>query len=213
MDNSTIWQEDYIKVGTRRNTTFTDSGDGSNWTLDGFTMTDGNEVSEHSTAYIAENRGYRSFDDTLEVGPYNFGFLDVYGNKVEHFPYQDGLLISYWDSSQTDNNVGEHPGEGLILPIDAHPTPMTWSDESYMRTRIQVYDATFDVPGTTDSFTLHKNSVPTDVTGLAEVSTFDDTDQYWFAEKPDAGVKLPRTGTTITVTGKSGNTMDVSVTR
>ena len=33
-------------------------------------------------------------------------------NRVEHFPYQDGLLISYWNSQYTDNNVGDHPGRG-----------------------------------------------------------------------------------------------------
>ena len=41
---------------------------------------------------------------------------------MESYPYQDGLLISYWDTSYNDNNVGDHPGEGLILPVDAHPT-------------------------------------------------------------------------------------------
>ena len=40
---------------------------------------------------------------------------------MEHYPYQNGMLVTYWDSSQGDNNVGDHPGEGLILPVDAHP--------------------------------------------------------------------------------------------
>ncbi len=31
---------------------------------------------------------------------------------VDHFAYQDGLLIHYWDTSQADNNTGLHPGEG-----------------------------------------------------------------------------------------------------
>jgi immune inhibitor A len=203
---------DDVKVNVGRSTIFDDGvGDGSNWTMSGFTVTSGTETNSYPTYYIAENKGYRSFDETLQSGPYNFGFLDSKPNWVEHFPYQDGLLISYWDESQSDNNVGEHPGEGLILPIDAHPEPMKWADGTMMRTRIQVYDATFDVPGTADALTLHKNSEPTNVGGLPEVSTFSDSDTYWFASKPDAGLKLQPTGTTISVTGKSGNVMDVSV--
>ncbi len=61
-----------------------------------------------------------AFDKYLKTGPYNFGFPNK-PDFVEHFPYQDGLLISLWDTSQGDNNTSQHPGEGLILPIDAHP--------------------------------------------------------------------------------------------
>jgi immune inhibitor A len=203
---------DGIKVINRRTVLFDDDASTStNWTLDGFKVTSGTEESTHDTFYIAENKGYRSYNSTLAEGPYNFGFLNTKPDWVEHFPYQEGLLISYWDESQTDNNVGEHPGEGLILPIDAHPEPMFWSDGTVMRTRIQVHDATFDVPGTTDQFELHKDSVSTTVGGVGEESEFWDEDPYWFATKPDAGVMLPKTGTTITVTGESGNVMDVTV--
>ncbi len=31
---------------------------------------------------------------------------------VDHYAYQQGLLISYWDTSQANNNVSEHPGQG-----------------------------------------------------------------------------------------------------
>ena len=43
--------------------------------------------------YIASNREYVSFDKYLKTGPYNFGFPNK-PDFVEHFPYQDGLLIS-----------------------------------------------------------------------------------------------------------------------
>ena len=205
---------DGIKVTNGRSVIFDDGvGDGSAWSLDGFRITGGTETSSHPTYYIAENKGYRSYNVTLKEGPYNFGFLDTKPDWVEHLSYQEGLLISYWDESQGDNNVGEHPGEGLILPIDAHPAPLTWADGSIMRTRLQVYDATFDVAGTTDSLTLHKNSAPTVIGGLPEVSVFSDSDTYWYASKPDAGVKLQPTGTVISVTGESGNVMDVTVSK
>ena len=82
------------------------------------------------------------YDKNLEVGPYNFGFLDnpALGNWVEHFPYQDGLLISYWDTSQSNNNTASHPGQGLILPIDAHPKSMTRADGGVWRNRIPAYE-------------------------------------------------------------------------
>jgi immune inhibitor A len=205
---------DEITVNAGGTVLFDDgAGDGTNWNLSGFKVTNGTQTSSHPTYYIAENKGYRSYNSVLQTGPYNFGFLRTRPDWVEHFPYQEGLLISYWDESQTDNNVGEHPGEGLILPIDAHPQPMKWRDRSNMRTRIQVYDATFDVPGTTDRVTLHKNGVSTTFGGLPEVSRFADSDTYWYASKPDAGVKLQDTGTAITVTGESGNVMEVTVTR
>ena len=73
---------------------------------------------------------------------------------VEHFPYQDGLLISLWDTSQGDNNTSQHPGEGLILPIDAHPRTIYTLDGDPWRPRIQMYDATFGLQKA-DSFTLH----------------------------------------------------------
>ena len=76
------------------------------------------------------------------TGPYNF--TDPTGNWVEHFPYQDGLLIWYYDTSQRDNNVGDHPGEGLILPIDAHPDIRHWSDGDRRVARASSrYDSTF----------------------------------------------------------------------
>lgn len=43
--------------------------------------------------YIASNRSYVSFDQYLKTGPYNFGFLNTKPDWVEHFPYQQGLLI------------------------------------------------------------------------------------------------------------------------
>ena len=53
--------------------------------------------------YIASNRTYTAYDRYLQTGPYNFGFPDR-PDWVEHFPYQNGLLVSYWDTSFSDNN-------------------------------------------------------------------------------------------------------------
>ena len=93
------------------------------WTFDrprsGLPHHAGTETFSYFNAYIAEYRNYGGYDKALKLGPYNFD--DPAGNWVTHFPNQDGLLIWYYDTSRSDNNVGDHPGEGLILPIDAHP--------------------------------------------------------------------------------------------
>lgn len=167
------------------------------WTFDGFKITTGTETSFHFNAYVAEFRQYRGYDTSLQTA-YNFGFLDVNGDWVEHFPYQDGLLISYWDTSQTDNSTSAHPGEGLILPIDAHPTAMYRGDGGIWRSRIQTYDSTFS-KSPTDAITLHWFSQPSFHASQPAVSVFNDLTQYWNPLTPTSGVINPQTGTTIRI--------------
>jgi immune inhibitor A len=184
------------------------------WTLDGFRVTTGEETSFNFNAYVAEFRIYRGYDDAFRTGPYNFGFLDdtMLGNWVEHFSYQDGLLISYWDTSQTNNNTASHPGEGLILPIDAHPEVTYRADDGVWRNRVQTYDSTFGLEPT-EGYTLHWLSQPSDHPSLPAVSVFDDTIQYWRAANPTGGVMNPNTGTQIVIRSVSaqGNFMQVQV--
>ncbi|HEY0733286.1 MAG TPA: immune inhibitor A domain-containing protein [Herpetosiphonaceae bacterium] len=157
-------------------------------------------VRSYFNAYIAEFRQYRGYDASLQAGPYNFGFLNnpALQDKVEHFPYQDGLLISYWDQSQRNNNVSQHPGAGLVLPIDAHPEPLLRADGGVWRNRIQSYDSTFSQEPT-DRITLHFNSQPTTHGGLAAAPVFDDTNLYWSEANPYGSVKNPNTGTSIAI--------------
>ena len=172
--------------------------------------------------YIAENRQYVSHDKSLQTA-YNFGFLDSRPDWVETYPYQNGLLIHYWDTSQNDNNVGDHPGEGLILPVDAHPTPEHWSNGQLMRQRIQSYDSTFGLERT-DAITLHLNSAPTTIASKPAVPVFDDTKSWWSAGDGHSaashgryqvgwtGVDVPKTGTVIRVKSVSGaGSMQVQV--
>ena len=62
---------------------------------------------------------------------------------MEFFPYNKGALISYWDTSYTDNNVGDHPGHGEILPVDANPSFVHTPDGALMRPGFSSYDAPF----------------------------------------------------------------------
>ncbi|MGH3923635.1 MAG: immune inhibitor A domain-containing protein, partial [Pseudonocardiaceae bacterium] len=73
--------------------------DGDNgWTRDGFRAVGATETTLHDNFYIASHRSFVSYDQYLKTGPYNFGFLDTRPDWVEHFSYEQGLLVSYWDT-------------------------------------------------------------------------------------------------------------------
>lgn len=196
-------------------TVFSDNaeGDDAGWTAKGFSRIGEGFTQEYDQFYIAENRQYVSYDRTLEVGPYNFGFNAPYENQVEHYAYENGVLIWLWDTSQKDNNTSAHPGEGLILPIDAHATPLRWADGTLMRSRIQAYDSTFGLARTT-ALTLHKANVPVQVPSLPAATVFDDRKgTYWYADNPLSSVKVSDTNTKISVVSESqgGQTIRVKV--
>jgi immune inhibitor A len=192
------------------------------WTYDDFVRTTGTITRSFFNAYVAENRVYWGYDRSLRTGPYNFGFLDDpdLQNWVEHFPYQDGLLIWYYDESFEDNNVGDHCSQGrcggLFLPIDAHPNLLMAPDGVVWRPRIQSYDATFG-RFRTDRIRLSKNSVSTWYGGLRANPAFDDSKSYWFPPDPSIGhfgwssVPVPNTGTTIRVLAQHSVWMTVQV--
>jgi immune inhibitor A len=190
---------------------FTDGAEaGANgWTLDGFRATTGTETQDFDNFYIASNRTYESYDKYMKTGPYNL-VNPANPDWVEHFPYQTGLGVWYWDTSQPDNNTSEHNGAGLVLPVDAHPAPIYNLEGLPWRERIAAYDAPFSL-NKADSFTLHVNGKPSYIRGQAAAPLFDDTKKYWFAEQPNAGVNLPKTGTTIRVVSASGTSMKIKV--
>ena len=154
-----------------------------------------------------------AFDKYLKTGPYNFGNLSK-PDLAEHFPYQDGLLISLWDTSQGDNNTSQHPGEGLILPIDAHPRTIYTLDGDAWRPRIQMYDATFGLQKA-DSFTLHSQFTgnASYIRGQAAQPLFDDSNpnRYFKTDQPTAGVKVAGSGTTIKVLKESGTSVKIRI--
>ncbi len=185
------------------------------WDLAGFRVTTGSENIHHFNAYVAEYRQHVSYDDGLRTGPYNFGFLDDQERGytwVEHFPYQEGLLVSYWDTTQSNNNTSQHPGAGLILPIDAHPEALLRADGVPERTRIQAYDSTFGLEDT-DAITLHYMGVPMTHPSLPAASVFDDNNSYWNPDTPLAGVQNPHTDTRIWINSISaqGSFMQLQV--
>ncbi|MFJ3336665.1 immune inhibitor A domain-containing protein [Streptomyces sp. NPDC086766] len=185
------------------------------WTANGFSRIGASFTKNYKQYYVAENRQYASYDKTLQTGPYNFGFSTTRPDWVEHYPYQNGLLIWKWDTSQADNNTKTHPGVGLILPIDSHPKPMKWSDGTLMRNRIQAYDSPFS-RFATDGIMLHKAGVAAIFDSSKGVPVFNDhTSTYYDASNPAAGVKITDTNTRIKIEkeARDGSTIELEVGR
>ena len=203
---------DAITITNGATTVFSDGAETSpnGWTLNGFASVGATTTTLYDNYYIAGHRTYVSYDKYLKSGPYYFGYLNTKPDYVDHYAYQQGLLISYWDTSQANNNVGEHPGQGLNLYIDARVKTLYRLDGQPWRTRIQMYDAPFSLTKA-DSFTLHQNSQPNYIRGEDGNPLFDDTKQYFDPELPNHGVKLPAAGVKIRVLSEDGTSMRVRV--
>jgi immune inhibitor A len=202
---------DAISVGDALSEGAEDGAEG--WTLDKFVIAEnGQSTAEYDHFYLAENRQYLGYDATLETGPYNFGWGVSAPDKVEHFPYQNGLLITYWNTQYADNNTKTHPGGGEVLPVDARPEALRWSDGSVARNRIQSFDATFGLERT-DAISLHQETEDgmntLEVPSQAPVRVFDDTDPmaYYDPANPQGSTIVGGTGTTIRVENTNKNAM------
>lgn len=172
--------------------------DESEWTFDGFRTSSGTEYNIYSSYYVCEFRTYYGYDNTLQVGPYNFGYKKT-PNLVDHFAYQHGLLIHYWDTSQADNDTELHPGHGLLLPIDAHFDPLFRNGKNMWRNRIQTYDSTFSKEPTDGIPNIHYNGKLYPIPSLPGVSAFDDRILHYDYDNPLGSVIHPNTGTIITI--------------
>ncbi|GAA2273754.1 immune inhibitor A [Streptomyces hawaiiensis] len=206
---------DRITVTADGTALFSDDAESADaaWTPKGFSRIGAAITDDYAQYYIAENRQYVSYDKTLKVGPYNYGFLNTRPSWVEHYPYQNGLLIWKWDTSQKDNNTSQHAGKGLLLPIDSHPTALKWSDGTLMRNRIQSYDSPFS-RYRTDGITLHNADVATKIPSSKGVPVFNDhTSTYYDESNPRAGVKITDTNTKIKIVkeAKDGSTISLEV--
>jgi immune inhibitor A len=82
--------------------------------------------------------------------------------------------------------VGEHPGEGYLLPVDSHPAINVWSDDgTQMRPRINSYDSPFTIKP------VRKVQLHNPATGVLStipkrpgVRVFNDSNSYWVGSHP-----------------------------
>ncbi len=201
VDGKKVWTDDVEKG----------AGD---WTSRGFSIITGKVTRQSPTYYIAENRTYSGYDETLKTGPYNFGWGDTRPKWVERFPYQNGLLVWYVNESVEDNNTSVHPGSGLVLPVDARPQPIVFDDGTKLGNRRQPFDATFGQEPT-DAVTFHRLGAPVKVPSGKAIPVFDDSNpnRYWSKDNPWSSVQVAGTGTRIEVTNTSvlGDTMLLKV--
>ncbi len=192
----------------------------------GWRISTGTDVSNAPRYYLIENRQYVGYDKTLAEGPYQYSFGLTAPNKVEWFPYQDGMLVWLVDQAYLDdNNVSQHPGAGYALPVDSFPNSLTYPDGSSPTNRREPYDATFgldqldpvclskEVAGGTK-----KNPTVEIVKACGPVGaqkpTFDDTNPlaYYDAAAPQNSVKVAGVGVKATVTADDGQFLTVTVT-
>ena len=192
----------------------------------GFKMSTGTESTIGDRYYLVENRTYVGYDDTLRTGPYQFSFGLTAPDKVEHFSFQDGLLVWMVDETYTDNNTSEHAGHGLSLPVDARPAPFRYADGiGQPSNRRQPFDATFGLQAT-DEVVLHKDvivgkgktqhveSVAATAPSSPAMPTFDDTNPnaYYDSTNPSNSTLVAGAGVTVTVTSQvTGGTMTIDV--
>ena len=188
---------DSISLG---GTLVTDVEDGAeDWTLDGYRVMDGSSFTQiFDQYYMAENKQRFGYEKTLFQGPYSFDYATSAPNKVDHYPYQDGLLVWYVSGRYTDNDVSVHPGGGEALVVDSNPTYTYWKkngvNTSFASGNLNSYDSTFDVDQA-DGLHLTRESATggTDfnVPAHASVPVFEDSNVDAYV---DPTIPAPRTG-------------------
>src|SRR5215210_583656 len=193
---------DSIQIGSGAVDNATDT---TGWTFAGFRqLTNGAYDESFFHYYLVESRSYVGNDKSL-CGAYNF----LFGNWLEKQCYADGLLISYRNSAFTDNNTSLHPGEGRILPVDAHPATMVMPDgRTAWRSRWQVWDATFGVDSSSVTLAQMRGSKAIQKTYTASpvMSFFDSSPTaYYNSAIPYSSVKTAGSGLKIDITGVSAD--------
>ncbi|HEX3014920.1 MAG TPA: immune inhibitor A domain-containing protein [Desulfobacteria bacterium] len=178
---------------------FDDAENPSGWTFAGFRQFAGTETVNKTHYYMGQL--VRPFGTNAGLN-WAYNYYDN-GSQFERMAYEPGVLLWYRDTALPDNNVGLHPGQGRLLLVDAHYTPMLQSTGSPFRTRVQVYDAPFGV-SPTSPLAIH------DVVGKLinfgsqkAVPLFDDSKSYYDLKAPYNSVKTPTYGLKLTVKGIS----------
>ncbi|MFG3582384.1 immune inhibitor A domain-containing protein [Micromonospora chersina] len=169
------------------------------WTAKGWTRITGSVTDTYPRFYIAENRTWFGYDDTLRTGPYNYGFASR-PNWVEHFSNHQGMLVWYVNYAYGDNNTSAHPGYGLNLPVDVRPGKIQVGNQGNITNRRNGYDATFSLYAK-PAQTFHKNDVAVTVPQLDPNPVFTDSgiNKYWTSNNPWNSVKVAGTGTKIEI--------------
>ncbi len=171
----------------------------SAFSSEGWLRVDGGVRRFSDQYYIAE---YRTHDGSDALLKNCYQANGLYDSWVDWFSYNRGLHLIYRDTFWQDNDVGARGGgSGGWNVVDARPIPDAVAyDETigFWRPRIQVRDAAFSTTRTPSQSIWFRDydagvAVGESVApGKSAQTWFNDTWKYWFAEAPEAGVKIPR---------------------
>ena len=151
------------------------------WTFKGFRRTTGTDFVSHLNAYFVDNRQYVGRDRLLQHLYSFIGYPGKRYNMVEFYANEPGALVTYWDTSYSDNNVGDHPGHGELLVVDAHPefdhypTP----DPLLVNPVKLGYDSPFSLRPSRD-LRVRYLTQPYTIEGQGVRKVFSDLRKYWF---------------------------------
>jgi immune inhibitor A len=190
---------DNIKVVADGQTLVDDGGETatSPFTISGFTKMDGNKLTNHY--YLLEWRNHKGVDEGLAH--------IARGNSL--MSYDGGLVVWYVDDSFTDNWTGEHPGEGFVGVVDAHPnTDLQWSfangsAPAQASTRYHIADAAFGLNPTSGLILDYPGLQTLFGTSQPAVSLFNDSNSFENTFMPDAGRSLGNFGLKVRVNGQA----------
>lgn len=199
----------------------------SDWTAaNGYTRVGATVTKTFQNYFMVENRQYVSYDQTLRTGPYSW-VAPYLNNLVQFYPYQEGMLVWYVDTSQSNNNTSAHPGQGLVLPVDANPAPTYWTNpvngqKALANAALLSHDSTFKVASDKyDAIHLRRNvsddpAAPIwqvfDLAKRRAVTTFDDssTTAYYSSAAPFASTKTPGSKVKVTAVKQVGLNMVIT---
>ncbi len=151
------------------------------WTFKGFRRTTGSDNVSYLNAYFVDNRQYVGRDKLLKHLYSFIGYSGKRNRMVEFYKNEPGALVSYWDTTYSDNNVGDHPGKGELLMVDAHPEVDHYPDAGPPMVNPQKlgYDSTFSKKPSRD-LKLHYLTKPYTIEGSNAEPVFNDLKNWWF---------------------------------
>ncbi|MFC2075004.1 immune inhibitor A domain-containing protein [Bdellovibrionota bacterium] len=173
------------------------------WKSNGFKkLVEGKYTKYYDRYYLLEWRTHFGFDRALS-SIFRLKWTDdgSYPTFADFYPYDPGLVVWYRNGRYEvgDNHVDQHPGEGFILVVDAHPDSMVNSKDDVLSTSLQIQDAAFGLEETSTFTIMDRYREMITIGGNPPRSVFNDVKSYYRKDDPDNSVKLPQYGIRVAI--------------
>lgn len=192
---------DDISVTADGSTIFSDGAENGldQFTNDGWETFSGTKTGPHY--YVAEWRSHLGVDEGLGH------------NAKADVAYNQGMLLWYVNGLYNDNWVGAHPGYGQLGVVDS--TQYTYlnaglgnGNENGLRAGympfVQMHDAAFSLDKAANmDLSIYSWAKNPNLKAKQAEPTFDDSNSYFSVKSPYSGLKLPKLGLKIRVTGNA----------